>query len=167
VGNVTIEVQEPYVELIPTAVTITESVEESNTITVSEPDVTIQDGSSESQIQVQEPYLELVLADSATVTESLVEEETNITIKVSESAVTIHEGISGPQGPVGVSDKHYVHTQASPSSTWTITHNLDKKPSITVVDSAENVVIGNVVYDSANMVTISFTGGFSGKAYLN
>lgn len=120
---------------------------------------------SNATIEVQEPYLTLVPTDG-TVTEDIVE-ETNVTIKVSEANVTIHEGITGPQGPVGVSDAYYVHTQSVPSATWTITHGLSKKPSVSVVDSAENVVIGNVTYTSDNALTITFVGGFSGKAYLN
>lgn len=116
-------------------------------------------------IQVQEPYLELI-PDSSTLTESGVE-EVNVSIEVAESSVTIYEGISGPQGSVGVSDAYYTHTQTVPSALWTITHNLGKKPSVSVVDSAENIVIGNVTYVSDNALTVSFTGGFAGKAYLN
>jgi len=66
----------------------------------------------------------------------------------------------------------YVHNQSSASATWTIVHNLDKHPSITVVDSAESLVHGAVVYNSNNKVTITFrfkeaAHVFSGKAYLN
>ena len=66
----------------------------------------------------------------------------------------------------------YTYRQNVAASTWTITHNLDKHPSVTVVDSAETVVTGTVVYNSKNKLTITFeTGGdltaFSGKAYLN
>jgi len=68
--------------------------------------------------------------------------------------------------------KTYIHNQSSASATWTITHNLDKHPSITVVDSGETVVYGTVVYNSKNKVTITFrfkeaAHAFSGKAYLN
>lgn len=61
----------------------------------------------------------------------------------------------------------YVYTKAIPSATWIITHNLGKNPSVTVVDSADNLVEGDVVYDSNNQITVTFSGGFSGKAYLN
>lgn len=64
-------------------------------------------------------------------------------------------------------DKNYVHVQSSPSSSWVITHNLAKKPSVVVVDSADEVVYGEVIYDSDNQVTLTFAGAFSGKAYLN
>lgn len=64
-------------------------------------------------------------------------------------------------------DKHYTHTQATPSDTWTITHNLRKRPSITVVDSAGTEVVGDCDYVDENTVVLTFTGGFAGNAYLN
>ena len=67
----------------------------------------------------------------------------------------------------GAADKNYVHLQNSPESTWTITHNLNKRPAVTVVDSAEEIVFGEVEYNSDNQVTLTFAGAFSGKAYFN
>lgn len=64
-------------------------------------------------------------------------------------------------------DANYVYTQSSPSATWVISHNLAKYPSVTVVDSANNMVFGEVLYDSANQVTLTFAGAFSGKAFFN
>ena len=61
----------------------------------------------------------------------------------------------------------FIHTQATASAEWTIQHNLDKYPSVTVVDSAGSVVIGDCQYTSKNTVVLTFNGGFSGKAYLN
>lgn len=61
----------------------------------------------------------------------------------------------------------YVHYQTTVSSTWAITHNLGKYPSVTVVDSDGNVIIGDVKYVSENEVKVSFTSAFSGAAYLN
>jgi hypothetical protein len=61
----------------------------------------------------------------------------------------------------------YVHTQSLPSATWTITHNLGRKPAVTVVDSADSVVVGFVQYLSLNSVQVTFSGGFSGLCYLN
>lgn len=61
----------------------------------------------------------------------------------------------------------YIHNQVSTSATWEIYHNLEKYPSVTVVDSGGNTVIGDVNYPNTNFITISFTSAFSGKAYLN
>lgn len=57
--------------------------------------------------------------------------------------------------------------QISPTSTWNITHNLNKYPSVTVVDSGENTVIGDVKYIDNNNIQIIFSASFSGNAYLN
>ena len=69
-------------------------------------------------------------------------------------------------GIVGT-DKNFVFTQSSASATWTINHDLNKFPAIEVVDSANDIVIGNVTYNSTSQITITFTAAFSGKAYLN
>jgi hypothetical protein len=68
---------------------------------------------------------------------------------------------------VEVSDKNYIHDQGIAGSTWSINHSLKKFPSVTVVDSAGTVVIGMVDYTDLNNLTITFSSGFSGKAYLN
>ena len=62
---------------------------------------------------------------------------------------------------------YYVHDQFSPSSLWVIEHNLDKKPSVSVVDTAGNLVEGAIQYIDDNKLTIEFNYPFSGYAYLN
>ena len=64
-------------------------------------------------------------------------------------------------------DANFVHDQGSASATWVVTHNLNKLCSVTVVDSANTVVIGDITYNSVNQVTLKFSGSFSGKAYFN
>lgn len=61
----------------------------------------------------------------------------------------------------------YIHNQGSADNVWIINHNLDKYPSVTIIDSADRVVIGDVLYNDTNTLTVSFAAGFSGKAYLN
>lgn len=66
----------------------------------------------------------------------------------------------------------YTHTQGAALSVWTITHNLDRFPSVTTIDSIGNVIIGDVYYVSPNELTITFVTGevlnpTSGVAYLN
>lgn len=65
------------------------------------------------------------------------------------------------------SDKHYVYKQMTASAVWTVTHNLNKYPAVSVVDSAGTVVVGEVEYVDANTLTITFTSQFAGKAYCN
>ena len=64
-------------------------------------------------------------------------------------------------------DKRYVHNQNTSSSVWVIPHNLNKFPSVTVVDSAGTIIIGEIDYTNINNVTLTFSAAFSGVAYLN
>tara|TARA_B110000285_G_scaffold179407_1_gene202029 strand:- start:389 stop:688 length:300 start_codon:yes stop_codon:yes gene_type:complete len=57
--------------------------------------------------------------------------------------------------------------QASSQTTWTLKHNLNGKPSVTITDLTGNKVEGNVVYNSDAQITITFTGATAGYAYLN
>lgn len=66
-----------------------------------------------------------------------------------------------------VGDKEFVYTQSTSSDVWMIQHNLNKYPSVTVVDSGNSVVTGEVVYIDKNNIQITFTSTFSGKAYCN
>ena len=61
----------------------------------------------------------------------------------------------------------YIYTQLASSTIWNITHNLDKRPSVTIVDSAGSLVVGDVNYIDDSSLTIKFTSSFSGSAYLN
>lgn len=61
----------------------------------------------------------------------------------------------------------FVSCQDAPLSVWTITHNLGKFPSVTVVDSGNSTVIGDVDYVNSNILKITFASAFSGCAYLN
>ena len=61
----------------------------------------------------------------------------------------------------------YVHIQIAAATTWDITHDLDKYPSVTVVDSGGNVVVGDVEYLTTSHIRVHFSAEFSGKAYLN
>ena len=75
---------------------------------------------------------------------------------------TLHEVIGSITG-----NTTYIHEQGLASDIWEINHNLNKWPSITVVDSAENVVMGDEQYIDNNTLVIRFNNSFKGKAYLN
>lgn len=70
-------------------------------------------------------------------------------------------------GAATIDDKNYVHNQGSASNIWNITHSLNKYVSVTVVDSAGTVVIGQIDYVDLNNITITFNASFSGDAYIN
>lgn len=70
-------------------------------------------------------------------------------------------------GGGGGSDAFFEYDQVVPASTWVITHGLGKFPSVTVVDSSGDTVFGDVHFNDTNTVTVTFSGAFSGVAYLN
>jgi hypothetical protein len=68
---------------------------------------------------------------------------------------------------VNQTSANYIHVQSLSSSVWTINHTLQKFASVTIVDSAENVVYGDIQYISASQIIVTFSAAFGGKAYLN
>lgn len=60
----------------------------------------------------------------------------------------------------------YTHIQGLPAATWSVVHTLGKYPSVMVVDSSGQEVIGDVRYVDENEVEITFAAAFAGRAYL-
>ena len=95
------------------------------------------------------------------------------TIVLTETA-TGPQGPAGPAGPTGpagadgsgAANTTVVHDQASASATWTITHNQGRYPSIDIIDSAGNHVIGDIKHNSLNQVVATFDNAFAGKAII-
>lgn len=82
----------------------------------------------------------------------------------------------GPQGPGGVDGVQaedvvslvaYTHTQSAATSTWTVIHNLNFYPNVTVFDSGDSQVEGSVTHIDETRLTITFSSGISGKAHLS
>jgi hypothetical protein len=65
------------------------------------------------------------------------------------------------------SDASYLHNQPIASDSWTIAHNMQKYPSVTIVDSSNDEVEGNVNHISLNQLVVTFSTAFSGRAFLN
>ena len=61
----------------------------------------------------------------------------------------------------------YTHDQAEAASTWVVEHNLDRYPSIMVVDSAGSRVDYAAKYINSNTCELYFNAPFTGTAYLN
>ena len=64
-------------------------------------------------------------------------------------------------------DKNFVFTQGTASTVWNIQHDLNKFPSVSVVNNNNVLMYGETTYVDTNNLTINFSAGFSGKAYLN
>jgi len=88
-------------------------------------------------------------------------QQNTIVIPTPTTSVSV-KGVTGGGG-----DAHYTHVQGVAEATWEVTHNLNKRASVTVVDSTDNVVIGEIEYLTMNTVRLKFAGAFSGKAYFN
>jgi hypothetical protein len=75
--------------------------------------------------------------------------------------------------PKGQSDKHHVYDdngsnkQFLAGQSYTVTHNLNKFPSVTTVDSAGSHLIGNVQHINNNSFNVTFSATFYGKVYSN
>lgn len=91
-------------------------------------------------------------------------QETNNTVQLTEETVkVVHVGTLVEAG----ADAKFTFAQEQNSDQWEVQHNLGKFPSVTIVDSGENIVFAEVQYTDENNLTISFNGATSGKAYLN
>lgn len=73
-------------------------------------------------------------------------------------------GPPGPQGPVG-GDKTY--TQAIDGETVNVVHNLGKRPTVSVIDTAGDEVEGTVRHISPNELQLIFSAPFSGVVICN
>jgi hypothetical protein len=70
-------------------------------------------------------------------------------------------------------ERLYVHHQNTASTTWTINHNTDSFPSVSLKFSSSDEIYENVgafagvKYNSGNTITITLAAAESGYAYLN
>jgi hypothetical protein len=68
---------------------------------------------------------------------------------------------------VAVADKNHTHIQGIPSTTWTINHNLNKYPSVSVIDNSGNELEGEVHHINENTTILNFSAAVSGRANIN
>ena len=61
----------------------------------------------------------------------------------------------------------YIHTQTLPSKLWTVNHNLNRYPSVVVVDSANSTFDAVPRYISLNTLELEFNIALSGRAFCN
>ena len=65
------------------------------------------------------------------------------------------------------SSNTFTFTQGSPATVWNVQHDLEKFPSVSVINNNNIVVYGQVEYINKNRLTITFSAALTGKAYLN
>jgi hypothetical protein len=67
----------------------------------------------------------------------------------------------------GESVTSYFHDQSVSLDEWHIPHQMNKFPSVVVIDSSNRTVIGDVEYINENELILRFKSAFKGRAYLN
>jgi hypothetical protein len=93
-------------------------------------------------------------------------EGASVTVEVVEDGgVEVVEVIHpGPQGPAG--GVAYVHTQSTPSTTWTINHNLGFRPTVELLDAGSQEIDGEVAHPSVNQTVVTLKPATAGLARL-
>jgi len=116
-----------------------------------------------NQVLVYEDSPNKVLIDEEAPTHIVIYDEDGTTVLVEEEAAT---QIVVQLGLAQSFTSRHVHDQASAAASWAITHALGGRPQVTVVDTSDTVVVGDVTYTSDTQLSVSFPAAFSGKAYL-
>jgi hypothetical protein len=75
--------------------------------------------------------------------------------------------VNAAEDGIEFKERIYVFDQGTPSTTWNITHTLDKYPSVTIINSAGYIIEGSIQYISKTNIIVSFNSAFSGTAILN
>jgi hypothetical protein len=69
-------------------------------------------------------------------------------------------------GVVNVTSDTFTHSNGT-NTVWSITHNLGKYPSVTVISSAGEEIFGELTFTNANAIQLTFSEAIAGTAYLN
>lgn len=72
----------------------------------------------------------------------------------------------GPAGLNGAEADSYTHAQGSASSTWTVPHNLGRRPNVELRTVGGVVMLGQVTHVSDNLLTVSFAYAIAGTARM-
>lgn len=106
--------------------------------------------------------------DIETINDNLEEISTELDTKVTDVQGSGVIQASRENNVVTLKSVNFVFEQGIASDTWVIEHNLNKRPSIIVVDTLDRVQIpDDIYYNSNNKMTVTFIATFAGKAYLN
>jgi hypothetical protein len=135
------------------------------------PNIVVRDNGDVAVVVVDEPGVHLVEQTQTGVTVSdsgtVIVREIDVVGTKGDKGEQGPQGVPGEEGPPGASAINpIVFDQAVPAQTWTIEHGLNTYPLLTVVDSANQTVMGDIKYLDANTVQLTFSAPFSGTAYL-
>ncbi len=97
---------------------------------------------------------------------------TSVTVTENPSGTTVVTVTTeGPQGPPGSSGgggggTAYTFTQSTPSTTWTINHNLGFRPSVELLDAGSQEIDGQIAHPSVNQTVVTLNPATAGVARL-
>jgi hypothetical protein len=78
------------------------------------------------------------------------------------------QGDTGPQGPAGSPGGSALYfTQSSPAATWIVTHNLHRKPQVSLFDVTATVIHADITHGSDDQTTITFALPTVGSALFS
>lgn len=104
------------------------------------------------------------VADPVNVAPEIVEKVNNSIDEITGSGNIV---VTRSGSSVNVAGTTFVFEMAEAETQWTVVHNLNKRPSVVVVDSAGSEVEPEVEYIDNNSCVIKTKAPFKGKAYLN
>ena len=90
------------------------------------------------------------------------DQEINATFEMQDETINANFSIDAVNG-----DRTFVFEQAISSTEWIIIHDLNKRPSVTIVDEYDRVETPEIEYKSNSKIIVRFNYAFKGKAYLN
>jgi hypothetical protein len=64
-------------------------------------------------------------------------------------------------------DKNFVFEQDTPLQEWIVTHNMNKYPAVTILDTNEKEIIGEIEYIDENSLAVRFNYNLTGKVICN
>ena len=79
-------------------------------------------------------------------------------------------GARGPKGADGtfnINQVSFTYEKQTPGTTWTINHNLNFRPAVTVMDYGTNNIECDIRHVNENQVVLTFSEVVSGYAYLS
>jgi len=113
------------------------------------------------------------IADDANISRSKLASDVTDSLDLADTAVqTIASSgttieVSREGNAVVITDKTFIFEMSEAAQVWEVEHNLDRFPTVVVVDSAGTTVDFSCTYVDSNNCELRFNAAFKGKAYLN
>lgn len=84
--------------------------------------------------------------------------------KIYSCSIEVNETVPSP---FAAPDKTYVHTQHEYDDTWVIVHNMNKFPTVALVDEEGYSITGVIKFISSDTIEAQFSEPVKGQAFLN